>query len=70
MTAKQFRAIRFDLGLSELEWGLVLGYGGKPGTVRRHIRKIEAGTREITPWLERLAEMYRRHGIPQEWMPS
>jgi hypothetical protein len=34
MTGDKFRAVRFKLGLSSLEWGLALGYAGKPDNIR------------------------------------
>jgi hypothetical protein len=38
----EFRAVRFKLGLSSLEWGLALGYAGKPDNIRTQIRTPQA----------------------------
>jgi hypothetical protein len=42
MTGDKFRAVRFKLGLSSLEWGLALGYAGKPDNIRTQIRTPQA----------------------------
>jgi hypothetical protein len=62
MTGDEFRAVRFKLGLSALEWGQALGYAGKPHNIRTQIRRWEH-----PPWICRLASMYGRHGLPKEY---
>jgi hypothetical protein len=56
MTSDEFKAIRFKLGLSGLEWGRALGYAGEPDTIRNQIRRFEGPHgRKIPPIVERLA---------------
>lgn len=65
MSPAALRAIRDHLGLTQTEMGRALGYSG-PNT-RQTVHRYETGEREAPPWIIRLAEMYRRHGIPTEW---
>jgi transcriptional regulator with XRE-family HTH domain len=67
MTGEEFRRIREDLGLSTEKFGRVLGYQGIYGIAARHIRRFESGARKLPPWIERLAAMYGRHGVPDDW---
>jgi transcriptional regulator with XRE-family HTH domain len=67
MTGEEFRRIREDLGLSTEKFGRALGYQGTYGIAARHIRRFESGARTLPPWIERLAAMYRRHGVPEDW---
>jgi hypothetical protein len=63
MTGDEFKAIRFKIGLSGLEWGRMLGYAGKPHNVRVQVRRWEQEVRPIPPWVELLARMYGEHGL-------
>ena len=67
MTGEEFRRIREDLGLSTEKFGRALGYQGTYGIAARHIRRFESGARSLPPWIERLAAMYGRHGVPENW---
>ena len=67
MTGADFRAIREALGLSASAWGRALGYSGPNAHIAVHIRRLERDARTIPAWIERLARMYARNGIPQEW---
>ena len=67
MTGKELREIRRALGLTTRELGLALGYRGNPNTISVQIRQYESGGRPIPPWIERLAIMFERHGVPPEW---
>lgn len=67
MTGEEFKAIRRELGLSAKAFGAALGYTGVKNTISVQIRRYESGERPIPPWIERLAVMYGRHGIPSEW---
>jgi transcriptional regulator with XRE-family HTH domain len=67
MTGEEFRRIREDLGLSTEKFGRALGYHGAYGIAARHIRRFESGARKLPSWIERLAVMYRRHGVPDDW---
>lgn len=65
MTGPEFRAIRQALGLTLMEFGRALGYRGQNQAIA--MSKMEAGASEITIRTARLAEMYRRHGVPEEF---
>jgi transcriptional regulator with XRE-family HTH domain len=67
MTREDFKKIRETLGLSTERFGRALGYQGTYGTAARHIRRFESGARTLPPWIERLAAMYGRHGVPEDW---
>jgi transcriptional regulator with XRE-family HTH domain len=67
MTGDEFRAVRFKLGLSALQWGQALGYAGTTHNIRNQIRRYEHELRPIPPWIERLAWMYGEHGLPKEY---
>ena len=63
MTSDEFKAIRFKLGLSGLEWGRMLGYAGKSHNVRVQVRRWEQEVRPIPPWIELLSRMHGEHGL-------
>jgi transcriptional regulator with XRE-family HTH domain len=69
MTGPDLRAIRTKLGLSVYDFGRALGYQGNDNTVGVQIRRFETDAREIPPYLERLAVMYGRYGVPREYRP-
>lgn len=58
MTPLQFREARLAFGLTQSEWGLLLGVG------REHVAKIEAGRAPVSKTLALLVDAYKRHGIP------
>jgi len=64
MTGEELRGIREALGLSTEKFGRALGYNGAYGIASRHVRRFESGARSIPEATGRLAEMFRRHGIP------
>ena len=66
MIPAEFKQIRQALGLSTTEMGRALGYEGADNTVSVQIRRYESGARPIKPWIARLAEMYRRFGVPDD----
>lgn len=68
MTGEDFRAIRQRLGLSLVQWGRALGYAGNRNTLQVAVSRYEDGTRDIPPWIERLALMYSRHGVPDRFL--
>lgn len=49
MTSEEFKSIRKARGETEIEFARALGYTGSDSTVNRLIRRIEAGTKEISP---------------------
>jgi transcriptional regulator with XRE-family HTH domain len=68
MTGPEFATIRKSLGLSVIEMARALGYQGTDNTVAVTVRRYEAPNgRPIPPWIERLARMYARHGIPRDF---
>lgn len=68
MTGPQLRAIRLALGLTQRLFGAALGYEGD--NVDEVIRKLERGIQPITPAIGRLAEMFRRHGVPKKYLAA
>lgn len=67
MQGKDFKAIRKSLGLSVKEFGRALGYAGTENTISVQVRRYELNSRPIPPWIERLAIMFKRHGVPPNW---
>lgn len=47
MTPEQFKARRLSLGLSQSEFGLALGYGGRKATRGNMISDFERGIKPI-----------------------
>ena len=69
MTGKQFKAIRKKLGLTAAAWARALGFQGmETSSMTRSIYRYESGERGIPTRTERLAIMYKKHGIPDEWL--
>ena len=58
MTADELRTTRLSLGLTVTAWAEALGVS------RQHASDIDSGRRQPSPTLLKLAEMYRRHGLP------
>lgn len=67
MTGPELAAIRQALGLSLVEFGRALGYLGNRNSIQVAVSRYEAGTREIPPWIARLAWMYGKHGVPRQF---
>jgi DNA-binding transcriptional regulator YiaG len=67
MTGDELRIIREGLGLNKERFGRALGYQGTYGIASRHVRRFESGARSIPQPISRLAEMFRRHGVPDGW---
>lgn len=63
MTPTEFRAIRKALGLTLEQWGDALGYSGPHR--RQQVNDMEGNRKTITPMCARLAEEYRKHGLPK-----
>jgi hypothetical protein len=64
MTKEQFRSIRIKLALTQQAWGEYLGYG--TNGANRIISDMEAGRKSISPQIALLAQMYERHGVPDD----
>ena len=59
---------REKLKLERIPCGRALGYEAAESTVDMMIRRFESPKgREIPPWIERLAFMYGRYGIPKQF---
>ena len=69
VTGNEFRAVRYRLGLSAMEWGRALGYGGTPNSVRTVISRLESGSRPVPAVVGLLAWMYGRYGVPGDGTP-
>ena len=66
MTAAEFKFIRLALGLSQEQFGRALGNTGK--NVRREVYLMEQEQKSITARTARLAEMFRRYGVPPAFL--
>lgn len=70
MTPAELKAARETCGLSQSEWAIALGYRSDDRkNLRQQVNDMEGGRKTITPQVGRLAEMFRRHGVPVEWLP-
>lgn len=70
VTGQELAAIREKLEMSAFDFGLALGYTGAQNTVEVAISRFEKGSRDIPPAIARLAEMYRRFGVPKNLRSS
>lgn len=69
MTPGDLRTARETLGLSQAEFALALGYRNHDRQgLRQQVYEMETGRKAITPQTARLAEMFRRFGVPEEFM--
>lgn len=53
MTGPELKAARERLGLGVVAFARRLGLRGTDDTVSRHVRRLEAGERDVRPWMER-----------------
>lgn len=68
MTKTELRAARESCGLSLADWAYALGYRHtNRDAARQQAYEMESGRKTITPQVARLAEMFRRHGVPKDW---
>ena len=71
MTGDEFRATRRRLGLSVVQWGLLLGYQGNLNTISKTVRGYE-GRRagDIPEHIGRLAWLLDRglDMLPNQWL--
>jgi transcriptional regulator with XRE-family HTH domain len=64
-----FRAARETCGFSQADFAIALGYRNHDRQgLRQQVNDMEAGRKAVTPQVARLAEMFRRFGIPPEFM--
>lgn len=69
ITPADFRAARETTGLSLAEFAIALGYRNHDRQgLRQQVNDMEGGRKPITPQVGRLAEMFRRFGVPPEFM--
>jgi hypothetical protein len=67
MKDEELKTIREEFSLSASAMGKALGYTGPKANIAVHIRRLERDARRIPSSVEKLALMYARHGIPEEW---
>jgi transcriptional regulator with XRE-family HTH domain len=68
-SSDDLRAARETLGLSQADFAIALGYRNHDRQgLRQQVNDMEAGRKAVTPQVARLAEMFRRFGIPPEFM--
>lgn len=71
MTPAQFRAAWEASGLSQAAYAIALGYqSDNRDRLRTQINDMCAGRKPISPQVARLAEMFRRYGVPAEWISA
>lgn len=68
MKGDEVRKVRKKERLSASELGRAIGYQGSRETRARLIRLFESDTREIPPWIARLITMFRRFGVPKDFL--
>jgi transcriptional regulator with XRE-family HTH domain len=69
MTPAALRSAREQIGLSQADFAIALGYRNHDRQgLRQQVNDMEAGRKTITPQVARLAEMLRRHGVPSDFM--
>ncbi len=67
MTGPDLKALRHRMGLHGPAFGRAMGYATPTnGSLASAVSRLEAMER-VPEWLGRLAVMYERHGIPEEW---
>jgi hypothetical protein len=71
VTKEELKAAREECGLSLADWAYALGYRhASRDAARQQAYEMEIGRKAITPQVARLAEMFRRHGVPDEWLAA
>lgn len=68
VTGDELRRIRHELGLSGSKFGRALGYGGADTSIQPQISKLENDKRPVPISVARLAFMYWRFGVPEEFL--
>lgn len=51
MTGDEMRDVRACLGLSRVQFGNAIGYGGNYNTVDTTVKRYESGRNPIPPWI-------------------
>jgi DNA-binding transcriptional regulator YiaG len=68
MSGDELAAIRKRLGMSPTKFGRALGYTGNPNSLRLSVKRYEDGSKPIPGWIARLAIMFERHGVPDDFL--
>jgi transcriptional regulator with XRE-family HTH domain len=63
----KLQRIRHNLGLSLVDFGVALGYEGNDNTLKTLLREYERDKKPVRRTALRLAEMFDRYGVPDEY---
>jgi transcriptional regulator with XRE-family HTH domain len=67
--ADRLKQARQATGLSQADFGLALGYQhANRYHTRVQVNDMEHGRKTVTPMVARLAEMFRRFGVPPDFV--
>jgi len=67
--ADRLKQARHETGLSQADFGKALGYQhGVRGHTRVQVNDMECGRRPVSPMVQRLAEMFKRFGVPADFL--
>lgn len=60
---------RRKAGLRLADYAIALGYRSSDRhNLRQQVYDMESGRKDIPPWIERLAIMYSRYGVPKAFL--
>jgi hypothetical protein len=69
MTPAQFRAAWEASGLSQAAYAIALGYRSDDRkNLRQQVNDMASGRKPIPPQIARLVEMFRRYGVPSDFL--
>jgi transcriptional regulator with XRE-family HTH domain len=69
MPQKRVKQARQATGLGQADFGKALGYQhGNRHHMRVQVNDMEQGRRPVSPVVQRLAEMFRRFGVPDDFI--
>lgn len=63
MTGAQFKAIREARGMSRVQFGNAIGYGGNYNSVDNAVKRYENGERDIPNWIATAARALDHDGL-------
>lgn len=65
------REARRKARLSQADFGIALGYRhSERASVRTQVNDMEKGRKPVSPIVARLVEMFRRFGVPEDFISS
>jgi transcriptional regulator with XRE-family HTH domain len=67
LTGEELKAQREELGLSLSQLARACGYASVDNGVTL-LRRYERDEREVPPWLPRMLELFRRFGVPPDFI--